>query len=232
MVLGMLVAAGPAFALEDPELPGQSDSLPADIEPPLLLQNLASDDSTLDPRSTSAIENDLTRARQRAASADRLFRAGIIAKVEAEQRVPKSCATRGDAGRGAAGRSAKSRGGNGQTREAKARSPPSRKRRGSRRSGFTAPSSRRPCATWSGRKNSLPLAAAANPTSIARKRSWQSCSAPRSNAGLRCPRSPTACHARAEAVAASLCEAWVCVWPGGWRVAPASPTGRRLQGRV
>ena len=87
MVLGMIVAAGPAFALEEPELPGQSDSLPSDIEPPLLSQNLASDDSTLDPRSTSAIENDLARARKRAASADRLFRAGIIAKVEAEQRV-------------------------------------------------------------------------------------------------------------------------------------------------
>jgi hypothetical protein len=86
MMLGMIVAAVPAFALEEPELPGQGDSLPSDIEPPLLSQNLAPDDSTLDPRSTSAIENDLAQARKRAASADRLFRAGIIAKVEAEQR--------------------------------------------------------------------------------------------------------------------------------------------------
>ena len=86
MMLGMIVAAAPAFSLGEPELPGQSDSLPSDIEPPLLLQNLASDDSTLDPRSPSAIENDLAQARKRAASADRLFRAGIIAKVEAEQR--------------------------------------------------------------------------------------------------------------------------------------------------
>ncbi len=85
-LLGMIVAAVPVFALEEPELPGQSDSLPSDIEPPLLFQNLASDMSTLDPRSTAAIENDLERARKRAASADRLFRAGIIAKVEAEQR--------------------------------------------------------------------------------------------------------------------------------------------------
>ena len=87
IILGMIVAAGPAFSLEEPELPGQSDSLPSDIEPPLLSQNLAPDDSTLDPRSTSAIEDELARARKRAASADRLFRAGIIAKVEAEQRV-------------------------------------------------------------------------------------------------------------------------------------------------
>ena len=83
----MIVAAVPAFALDQPELPGQSDSLPSDIEPPLLSQNLAPDDSTLDPRSPSAIESDLAQARKRAASADRLFRAGIIAKVEAEQRV-------------------------------------------------------------------------------------------------------------------------------------------------
>lgn len=86
MMVGMVVAAGPAFALEEPEFPGQSDSLSSDIEPPLLSQNLALDDSTLDPRSASAIESDLERARKRAAGADRLFRAGIIAKVEAEQR--------------------------------------------------------------------------------------------------------------------------------------------------
>jgi hypothetical protein len=86
MMLSMIATAVPAFALEEPELLGQSDSLPSDIEPPPLIQNLASDDSTLDPRSASAIANDLARARKRASSADRLFRAGIIAKVEAEQR--------------------------------------------------------------------------------------------------------------------------------------------------
>ena len=85
-MLGMIVAAGPAVSLGEPELSGPSDGLPLDIEPPILLQNLASDDSTLDPRSTAAIENDLAQARKRATSADRLFRAGIIAKVEAEQR--------------------------------------------------------------------------------------------------------------------------------------------------
>jgi hypothetical protein len=86
MMLGTIVAAVPAFSLEEPELPRASDSLPSDIEPPPLLQNFASNDSTLDPRSPSAIEGDLAQARKRAASADRLFRAGIIAKVEAEQR--------------------------------------------------------------------------------------------------------------------------------------------------
>ena len=87
MMLSMIVATAPAFALEEPELPGPSDSLPEDIEPPPLRQNLVPDDSTLEPRSPAAIEEDLERARKRAASADRLFLAGIIAKVEAEQRV-------------------------------------------------------------------------------------------------------------------------------------------------
>ncbi len=144
------------------------------------------DDSTLDPRSTSAIENDLAQARKRAASADRLFRAGIIAKVEAEQRalrVVQLEAMLAEARLEEARKSRRKRG------NRKARSPALRKPRGSRRSGVTAPRSRRPCAIWSGRKSSSPWGAAANPTSIERKRSSQSCSAPRINAG-RDPFSP------------------------------------------
>ena len=64
----------------------QSDSLPSDIEPPLLSQNLASD-GQLSIAEYLGDRGRLARARKRAASADRLFRAGIIAKVEAEQRV-------------------------------------------------------------------------------------------------------------------------------------------------
>ena len=85
MVLSVIAAALPSFALEEPELPGPGDSFPSDVEPPLLSQN-GSDASILDPQSVSAIETELTRARKRAEGADRLFRAGIIAKVEAEQR--------------------------------------------------------------------------------------------------------------------------------------------------
>jgi hypothetical protein len=87
MALGVIAAALPAFGLEQPEVPDQSYSLPSDIEPPLLSQNSVSDDSTLDPQSASALETELAKARKRAASADRLFQAGIIARVEAEQRV-------------------------------------------------------------------------------------------------------------------------------------------------
>ena len=180
-MLGMIVAAAPVFSLGEPELPGQSDSLPSDIEPPLLLQNLVSDDSTLDPRSPSAIENDLAQARKRAASADRLFRAGIIAKVEAEQRALRVVQLEAML---AGARLEEARKSRRKRANPKARLPASRKQRGSRWSGVTAPRSRRPYSTCSGRKSSSPLVAAANPTSIARKRSLQSCSAPPTNTGL------------------------------------------------
>ena len=187
IILGMIVAAVPAaFSLGEPELPGQSDSLPSDIEPPLLLQNLTSDDSTLDPRSTSAIENDLAQARKRAASADRLFRSGIIAKVEAEQRALRVVQLEAML---AEARLEEARKVRRKRANPKARSPTSRKQRGSRWSGVMAPRSRRPCATCNGRKSSSPLVAAANPTSIAQKRSSRSYSVLRTRA-----RSPLPCY--------------------------------------
>ena len=87
MALGVIAAAWPAFALEEPDFPDQNDSLSSDIEPPILSQNSRSNESTLDPQSAPGIESELAKARKRAESADRLFRAGIIARVEAEQRV-------------------------------------------------------------------------------------------------------------------------------------------------
>lgn len=86
-IIATIGAAASAFALEEPELP-ESD-LSQEIEPPVLFQNLAADDAAPDPRSASAIEQDLTEAKKRAANADRLVRAGIIAKVDAEQRALK-----------------------------------------------------------------------------------------------------------------------------------------------
>ena len=172
-MLGMIVAAGPAFSLGEPELSGPSDGLPLDIEPPILLQNLASDNSTLDPRSTAAIENDLAQARKRATSADRLFRAGIIAKVEAEQRALRVvqleamlAGARLEEARKVAAETGKPESEIAGIAEA-ARIALERRHRAE-----------------SGRKSSSPLVAAANPTSIARKRSLQSCSAPPTNTGL------------------------------------------------
>lgn len=86
MMVSLTIAAVSAAALDPPELPVQDENVSSDIEPPLLPQNTVLDDSALDPKNTPTIEAELARARKRAASADRLFRAGIIARVEAEER--------------------------------------------------------------------------------------------------------------------------------------------------
>ena len=85
-VFAAIGATVSAFAAEEPKLPGPEGDLSQEIEPPVLFQNLATDDAKSDPRSAAAIEQELARAQKRAGSADRLVRAGIIAKVEAEER--------------------------------------------------------------------------------------------------------------------------------------------------
>lgn len=73
------------------ELPQQDEGSSLEIEPPLLIKNRAADGSpelsipsgALD---MSKLEAAVARAAKAAASAERLYRAGIIAKVEAEQR--------------------------------------------------------------------------------------------------------------------------------------------------
>jgi hypothetical protein len=75
-------------------LPSNDPEEPGEIDPPLLIQSRAFDGSMPDltanpPAATpdiAKLEADLVRAQKRAAGADRLFRAGIIAKVDAEQR--------------------------------------------------------------------------------------------------------------------------------------------------
>ena len=117
IMLGMIVAAVPAFSLGEPELPGQSDSLPSDIEPPLLLQNLASDDSTLDPRSSVGDRERPGAGAQTGGKRGSPFPCRHHCQSGSGAACAESCATRGNAGRGAAGRSAESRGGNGQIRK-------------------------------------------------------------------------------------------------------------------
>ena len=84
------IAITSLLAEEDSPLPEPDEGL--EIEPPLLIQGREPDGSpvvaTPVPRSDIAkLEKDLARAEKGAASADRLYRAGIIAKVEAEERV-------------------------------------------------------------------------------------------------------------------------------------------------
>jgi hypothetical protein len=87
-----------AFAQTDLPLPSHDGEEPGEIEPPLLVPARARDGSIPDlpgitkeapPADVAKLESDLLRAQKRAAGADRLFRAGIIAKVDAEQRVLK-----------------------------------------------------------------------------------------------------------------------------------------------
>jgi hypothetical protein len=83
-----------AFAAD--ELPSADESQPLDIEPPLLIQNRAPDGSLPDSRANAPgdldvakLQTDLERAKKSAASGERLYKAGILAKVEAEERSVK-----------------------------------------------------------------------------------------------------------------------------------------------
>ena len=87
-----------ASANEDLPLPSRDGEEPGEIEPPLLIQSRARDGSIPDlpgpagdapSVDVAKLEADLIRAQKRAAGADRLYRAGIIAKVDAEQRALK-----------------------------------------------------------------------------------------------------------------------------------------------
>ncbi|HEV3409450.1 MAG TPA: hypothetical protein VG095_04105, partial [Chthoniobacterales bacterium] len=83
-------ALAAVFAEEDAPLPEADEGF--EIEPPLLIHSRDRDGLPVVPTPTpradiARLEKDLTRARKGAESADRLYRAGIIAKMEAEERV-------------------------------------------------------------------------------------------------------------------------------------------------
>ena len=63
-----------------------------DIEPPLLKQNLSnepSSDMSAPDGDVARVEKQLERAKRNAAGAERLYKIGVLAKVEVEQRVLK-----------------------------------------------------------------------------------------------------------------------------------------------
>jgi hypothetical protein len=84
-------------AQQEMPLPEPDDGEPIPIEPPMLIPMRAPDGSIPDLVDNAAatpanldvakLEKELARAEKRAASADRLYKAGIIAKMDAEQRV-------------------------------------------------------------------------------------------------------------------------------------------------
>ena len=97
-VLVCAIALTRLAAQDEMPLPEPDAGLPIPIEPPMLIPMRAADGSIPDlPDNAAAatnadiarLEKELARAEKRAASADRFYKAGIIAKVEAEQRALK-----------------------------------------------------------------------------------------------------------------------------------------------
>src|SRR5436190_4935917 len=76
-------------ALAAGESPGSKSQEPDsfDIEPPILRQNIS--DEPLPSGDMGRLEKQLERAKQNAAGAERLYKIGVLAKVEVEQRLLK-----------------------------------------------------------------------------------------------------------------------------------------------
>src|SRR6266446_8282068 len=87
----MLLAAAMVTVAVDPSAMNKSDEPEAfDIEPPILKQNLS--DEPLPAAGTpdaevARLEKQLERAKRNADGAERLYKIGVLAKVEVEQRL-------------------------------------------------------------------------------------------------------------------------------------------------
>ena len=93
LLVTVIATALAAFAAD--ELPQNESNEPDafDIEPPLLKQNLSTEPgpATSSPGDLdlAQLEKQLDRAKKRASGAERLYKIGVIAKVEVEQRALK-----------------------------------------------------------------------------------------------------------------------------------------------
>src|SRR5882724_90114 len=93
LLVTIIATALAAFAAD--ELPGNESSEPDafDIEPPLLKQNLSTEPlpATSSPADLDVVqlEKQLDRAKKNASGAERLYKIGVLAKVEVEQRALK-----------------------------------------------------------------------------------------------------------------------------------------------
>ena len=96
----MLLAAAIVTVAADPSARTKSDEPEAfDIEPPILKQNLS--DERLQPAGTpdaevARLEKQLERAKRNADGAERLYKIGVLARVEVEQRLLKVVRTESD----------------------------------------------------------------------------------------------------------------------------------------
>ena len=89
-----VVVATAIMALAADQVPQNESEEPDsfDIEPPLLKQNLSNESSSAMPApddDVARLEKQLERAKRSAAGAERLYKIGVLAKVEVEQRLLK-----------------------------------------------------------------------------------------------------------------------------------------------
>ena len=96
----MLLAAAMVTVAADPSVMNKSDEPEAfDVEPPILKQNL-SDEPVPPPGTPDAevarLEKQLERAKRNADGAQRLYKIGVLAKVEVEQRLLRIVRTESD----------------------------------------------------------------------------------------------------------------------------------------
>jgi multidrug resistance efflux pump len=82
LALAMAVCAADQSATNKSEEPNSFD-----VEPPILKQNLS--DEPLPDGDMARLEKQLQRAKQNAAGAERLYKIGVLAKMEVEQRLLK-----------------------------------------------------------------------------------------------------------------------------------------------
>jgi len=96
----MLLAAAMVTVAGDPSARNKSDEPEAfDIEPPILKQNLSAEPlpATGTPDAEVArLEKQLERAKRNADGAERLYKIGVLAKVEVEQRLLRIVRTESD----------------------------------------------------------------------------------------------------------------------------------------
>ena len=76
-----------AWAADQPAGNNSEEPDSLDVEPPILKQNLS--DDPLPDNDLTRLEKQLERAKRNAAGAERLWKIGVLAKIEVEQRLLK-----------------------------------------------------------------------------------------------------------------------------------------------
>ena len=88
-VLALTMIALTALGGED--LPRNAEQNPSEVEPPILPGNLVPEESASEAAiDVGQLERKLVRAKESAAAAERLFKIGVLAKLEAENRAMRA----------------------------------------------------------------------------------------------------------------------------------------------